>query len=390
MDFKLIPITKPSLDKNDLKHVKNVLSSKILTDGFYQKKSEDIIKNYINSKFVAVTHSCTAALEITGILINLKEGDEVILPSYGFVSIANAIVLRGAKPVFVEINPNDLNISYDDIKNKTSSKTKAIYVIHYAGNACEIEKISNYAKSKKIFLIEDAAHAFLGKYKNKFLGTFGDIGVFSFHETKNIVGGQAGCISINNSKLIGRANCILDKGTNRKIFIKNYKKKIISSKNNKKFYSWVDLGSEYRAPELSCALLYSQLLKVKKIQNIRKRNWNIFKNLINKINTQKFYLIESNKKSTSAYHILGLIFKTTKLANKFKLIFQQKKIAATFHYVPLHKSKMGKKYCNYALPITENIYNKVVRLPLYSGMTARELTKISSLIKYFLSKNDNH
>ena len=386
MDFKLIPITKPSLDKNDLKHVKNVLSSKILTDGFYQKKSEDIIKNYINSKFVAVTHSCTAALEITGILINLKKGDEVILPSYGFVSIANAIVLRGAKPVFVEINPEDLNISYDDIKNRTTNKTKAIYVIHYAGNACEIEKISQFAKSKKIFLVEDAAHAFLGKYKNKFLGTFGDIGVFSFHETKNIVGGQAGCISINNSKLIKRANYILDKGTNRRNFIKDYKKKIISSKNNKKFYSWVDLGSEYRAPELSSALLYSQLLKVKKIQNIRKKNWDIFNKLIDKLDSNKCYLIKSNKKSVSAYHILALIFSTTKLANDFKKVFQNKKIAATFHYVPLHQSKMGKKFCNYRLFLTENIYSRVVRLPLYSEMTKKEIIKISSLIKAFLIK----
>ena len=383
MDFKLIPITKPSLDESDLKHIKNVLSSKILTDGFYQKKSEIIIKNYLKSKFIAVTHSCTAALEISAILINLKPGDEVILPSYGFVSIANAIVLRGAKPIFVEVESHDLNISFNDIKKKITKKTKAIYVIHYAGNACEIEKISQYTKIKKIFLIEDAAHAFLGKYKNKSLGTYGDIGVFSFHETKNIVGGQAGCISINNRKLIRRANCILDKGTNRKIFIKNYKKKIISSNNNKKFYSWVDLGSEYRAPELSCALLYSQLLKIKKIQNIRKKNWFIFKKLIKKLNSQKFYLIEPNNKSTSAYHILGLIFKTTQLANQFKKIFQNEKIAATFHYVPLHKSKMGKKYCKYKLPITENIYSKVVRLPLFSDMKIREINKISLLIKRF-------
>ena len=384
MDFKLIPITKPSLDKTDLKHIKKVLTSKILTDGFYQKKSEDIIKSYIKSKFVSVTHSCTAALEISAILLNLKQGDEVIIPSYGFVSIANAVVLRGARPVFVEVNPEDLNISYEDIKNRTTKKTKAIYVIHYAGNSCEIEKISQYAKSKKIFLVEDVAHAFLGKYKNKFLGTFGDIGVFSFHETKNIVGGQAGCISINNSKLIKRTNYILDKGTNRKHFIKDYKKKIISSKNNKKFYSWVDLGSEYRAPELSSALLYSQLLKVKKIQNIRKRNWSIFNELINELKTEKFYLIKANVQSTSAYHILALIFKTTKLADNFKVISQRKKIAATFHYVPLHKSKMGKKFCTYALPITENIYNRVVRLPLYADMTKQEINKISSLITNFL------
>ena len=382
----MIPITKPFLDKSDLKHIKNVLSSKILTDGYYQNKSENIIKNYLKSKFIAVTHSCTAALEISAILINLKPGDEVMLPSYGFVSIANAIVLRGAKPLFVEVDTHDLNISFNDIKKKITKKTKAIYVIHYAGNACEIEKISQYCKSKKIFLIEDAAHAFLGKYKNKFLGTFGDIGVFSFHETKNIVGGQAGCISINNHKLIQRANYILDKGTNRKMFIKNYKKKIISPNNNKKFYSWVDLGSEYRAPELSSALLYSQLLKIKKIQNIRKKNWLIFKKLIEKLNTRKFYLIASSKKSVSAYHILGLIFKTTQLANQFKKTFQKKNVAATFHYVPLHKSKMGKKYCKYKLPITESIYSRVVRLPLYSDMKKNEINKISLLIKNFVTK----
>jgi len=386
MDIKMIPITKPLLDKSDLKHIKKVISSKILTDGYYQSKSEKIIRNLIKSKFVALTHSCTAALEISAILINLKKGDEVILPSYGFVSIANAIVLRGAKPVFVEINPHDLNISLRDIKNKTSKKTKAIYVIHYAGNSCEIKKISNYAKKNKIFLIEDAAHAFLAKYQKKFLGTFGDIGVFSFHETKNIVGGQAGCISINNSKFIKRVNFILDKGTNRKKFITNYKKKIISPKNNRKFYSWVDLGSEYRAPELSSALLYSQLLKIKKIQNNRKRIWNIFSELIDKLKTKKCYLIKPYKKSESAYHILALIFKSTELANSFKKKIQSQGIAATFHYVPLHKSSMGKKFCNYKLPLTEDIYSRVVRLPLYSEMTKQEIKKVYSSIKNFLIK----
>jgi dTDP-4-amino-4,6-dideoxygalactose transaminase len=384
----LIPITKPFLDKNDLTHLKRVITSKILTDGYYQSKCENIIKKSIKSKFVSLTHSCTAALEISSILINLKYGDEVILPSYGFVSIANAIVLRGAKPVFVEIEPKSLNISFDDIKKKTTKKTKAIYIIHYAGNSCEIEKIARYAKLNKLFLIEDAAHAFLGKYKNKFLGTIGDIGVFSFHETKNIVGGQAGCISINNSKLIKRTNFILDKGTNRRNFITNYKKKIISSKNNKNFYSWVDLGSEYRAPELSSALLYSQLHKIKKIQISRKKNWNYFYNLIKRLNSNKFYLIKPNNKSKSTYHILALIFETTKLANKFKNFIQKNNVAATFHYVPLHKSIMGKKFCKYQLPITENIYSRVVRLPLFSEMKKKEIIKISLLIKSFSHQNN--
>ena len=263
----MIPITKPSLDKSDLKYLKKALNSKILTDGFFQKETEKLIKNFIKSKFIALTQSCTAALEIASIIINLKKNDEVIMPSYGFVSLANAVVLRGAKPIFVEIDPLTLNISYKDIKRRISKRTKAIYVIHYAGNSCEIEKISKLAKKNKLFLIEDTAHAFLGKYNNKFLGTIGDIGVFSFHETKNIVAGQGGCISINNSSLIKRANSILDKGTDRRKFINDYKKIIKSS--NKKFYSWVDIGSEYRLSELSSALLYSQMLKANKIQKKR-------------------------------------------------------------------------------------------------------------------------
>ena len=284
----MIPITKPSLDISDLRYIKNVIKSKILTDGYYQKKTEELIKKLIKSKFVSLTQSCTAALEISSILINLKKGDEVIMPSYGFVSVANSVVLRNAKPVFAEIDPQTLNISYDDIKRRITKKTKAIYVIHYAGNSCEIEKIANLARKNRIYLIEDTAHSFLAKYKNKFLGTIGDIGVFSFHETKNLVGGQAGCISINNPSLIERTNTILDKGTDRKKFISNFKKKIISSQK-KGFYSWVDIGSEYRASELTSALLYSQIKKVKKIQDKRKKIWNRYRDNILKFKTDKFY-----------------------------------------------------------------------------------------------------
>ena len=382
MDIKMIPITKPLLDKSDLKHIKKVISSKILTDGYYQSKSEKIIRNLIKSKFIALTHSCTAALEISAILINLKKNDEVIMPSYGFVSIANAVVLRGAKPIFVDINPLTLNISYDDIKKKITKRTKAIYVIHYAGNSCEIKKISILAKKNKIYLVEDCAHAFLAKSNNKFLGTIGDLGVFSFHETKNLVAGQGGCISINNTFLLKRANSILDKGTDRKKFIKNFKSKIIKS-NNKKFYSWVDIGSEYRASELASALLYSQILKAKKIQKKRKYLWNKFNKTIFDLKTKKFYLIKPLVKTTSAYHLFVLIFKNSKLSYQFKNKMQKSNIAATFHYVPLHKSKMGKKFCNSKLPITENIYDRVVRLPLFPDMKKKEVNKIIKNIKEF-------
>lgn len=378
----MIPITKPSLDSSDYKHIKKVLKSKILTDGYFQQKTEILLKKSIKSKFVALTHSCTAALEISAILINLKKNDEVIMPSYGFVSVANAVVLRGAKPIFADINPFTLNISYDDIQKKITKRTKAIYVIHYAGNSCEIEKISRLAKKNKIYLVEDSAHAFLAKSKNKFLGTIGDIGVFSFHETKNLVAGQGGCISINNTLLLKRANSILDKGTDRKKFIKNFKNKIIKS-DNKKFYSWVDIGSEYRASELASALLYSQILKAKKIQKRRKYLWNKFYKCILDLKTEKFYIIKPLAKSTSAYHLFVLIFKNSKLSHQFKGKMQKSNIAATFHYVPLHKSKMGKKFSNSKLPVTENIYDRIVRLPLFPDMTKKEANKIIKNIREF-------
>ena len=383
MDITMIPITKPSLDRSDYRYIKQVLKSKILTDGYFQQKTEKLLKKYIKSKFVALTHSCTAALEISAILINLKKNDEVIMPSYGFVSVANAVVLRGAKPIFADINPLTLNVSYKDIRKKITKRTKAIYVIHYGGNSCEIDKISKLAKKNKIYLVEDCAHAFLAKNKNKFLGTIGDIGVFSFHETKNLVAGQGGCISINNTSLIKRANSILDKGTDRKKFINNFKSKIIKS-NNKKYYSWVDIGSEYRASELSSALLYSQMLKAKKIQKKRKYLWNKFNKSINDLKTKKFYLIKPPEESTSAYHLFVLVFINSKLSLQFKNKMQKSNIAATFHYVPLHKSKMGKKFSNSKLPITENIYDRIVRLPLFPDMTKKEINKINKNIKAFI------
>ena len=383
MDIKMIPITKPYIEKDDLKFLNKVVDSKILTDGFFQKKCESIIKNKLKSKFVAITHSCTAALEISSMLINLSKNDEVILPSYGFVSIANAVVLRGARPIFAEIDPLTLNISVSDVEKKITKKTKAIYVIHYAGNACDIIRLKKIAKANKLYLIEDAAHAYSAKFKSNYLGTLGDIGVYSFHETKNIVSGQGGCISINNPSLIKRANFILDKGTNRIEFINNYKKKIILS-NNKKFYSWVDIGSEYRAPELSCALLYSQLKKLHKIQRSRKKIWQWFKKEIDKINSNEFYIIKPLKNSISSYHLFVIVFNKKNIARKFMNYMQKNKIAATFHYVPLHMSKMAMKIKKQKLKTSESIYSRIVRLPLFPGMNQKMLNKIVFNIKRFL------
>ena len=382
----MIPITKPHIFDTSKKYINRVLNSNFLTDGKYQKLTENLIKKKLKSKFIAVTQSCTSALEITSILLDLKPNDEVILPSYGFVSLANSIIMRGAKPIFAEIDKDTLNICPKDVEKKISKKTKAIYIIHYAGHSCDMQQLLKIKKKYNLFLVEDSAHAFLGKYKNKFLGTIGDIGTFSFHETKNFVSGQGGCISINNKKLFKRIDFLLDKGTNRKKFIKDSNSTIIKSFQVRNYYSWVDIGSEYRSPEIPCALLFSQLEKSQVIQKKREEIWKKYKLLFNKINHQSVKMIEPIKNSVSSYHLLVLIFENIKLVNEFKKFLHYRGIAATFHYVPLHQSKMGKKFKKQKLPVTENIYKKIVRLPLYSSMSTKDFKKIKTSIEYFFSK----
>jgi dTDP-4-amino-4,6-dideoxygalactose transaminase len=384
----MIPISRPFFNKLEKKYLDQVLDSKILVDGPFQHKVEKIIEKKIQSKSISLTQSCTHALEIASILLNIKKGDEIIVPSYGYVSLCNSIVLRGGIPIFADINPTNLNIDPDDIERKITKKTKAIYIIHYAGNSCDLKKIIKIKKKYNLYLVEDAAHAFLGKYKDKYLGTIGDIGVFSFHETKNITGGQAGCISINNKKFTKRKDYILDKGTDRRSFIRNIYKKIINANLNKKFYSWVDVGSEYRASEISSALICAQLKKIFYIQNSRKILYEKYLKLFQKINSNLLELIPTNKFNKSAYHLFAIIFKNELIAKKFKIFLQNNDIAATFHYVPLHKSKMGRLFRVKKLKITENIYKRIVRIPFFCGLKESELKKIENTIyKFFKNKS---
>ena len=303
----MIYFAKPSISKLEIKNINKVLKTGILTDGYFQNKTSELIKNKINSNFVALTQSCTDGLELAASLINLKKGDEVIMPSFTFTSTANAVVLKGANPVFVDINPEDLNINVDKVEKLITKKTKAIFVVHYGGNCINLKKILKLKKKYKLFLIEDAAHSFLSKYKKKFAGTIGDIGVFSFHETKNLVAGQGGAISVNNRKLIKRANYLLDKGTDRIDFLKNYKKQFISEKikSKKKYYSWVDTGSEYRASELSSALIYSQIQRYKKIYSARRKIWKKYFNYLKKLNNKNIQLLTNNEESKNVYHLFA-------------------------------------------------------------------------------------
>ena len=371
---KNILFNKSFITKYEKSNINKVFENKKFTDGEFQKKCEKFIENKIKSNCIALTQSCSSALEIAMLLINLKSNDEVIMPSYTFTSTANAVLLRGAKPIFIDVNPHDVNLNYELVEKKITKKTKAIIVVHYGGVACDMDKYLKLKKKHKIYIIEDAAHAFLGKFKNSHLGTIGDFGAFSFHETKNFVGGQCGALSINNLKFKNKAKIILDKGTDRSL---------ISDK--KKYYSWKGVGSEYRATELSAALLFGQLRNSNIIQKNRRDIWNKYFSEFSNIHNKNFYVFKKNHQNKkSAYHVFPIIFKNIKLRDKFILNMKNKGIDCYFHYYPLHMSDFGKKFLRHKLPITEKIYNGLVRLPLYPNLTNKEVDKIISTAKKYL------
>ena len=261
MKKKIIPFNKvKTYEQKFLSNFKILKKKSVYSAcGYYTKQCEKWINKNLKTKFSIMTHSCTAALEMTALLLDLKKNDEVIMPSYTFVSTANAFVLRGAKPVFIDINVENLNIDINQIEKAITKKTKAIVIVHYAGMSCEIDKVKKIAKKRNIYLIEDASHSILAYYKNKPLGSFGDFATLSFHESKNMHCGQGGALLINNQKFIKRAKIIRDKGTNRDQFSQNLVSK----------YSWVDVGSSFALNEILASFLYPQLEKSKKNTKIR-------------------------------------------------------------------------------------------------------------------------
>lgn len=384
----MIHLTSPSINNQAIKNVLKVLKTKKFTDGQFQTSAEELIKKKIKSNFIALTQSCTDALEMASIIINLRKGDEVIMPSFTFTSTANAVVMRGAKPRFVDVCPKTLCIDPLKIEKQINKKTKAIYVVHYGGLCCDMDKILKLKKKYDLYIVEDAAHSFLTKYKNRYAGTIGDIGTFSFHETKNIIGGQGGAISINNKSFIKRADYLLDKGTNRRTLIKNNKVKVIfeNKKNIKtpnKYYSWLDIGSEYRASELASALIFSQLRNSQNLQKKRQKLWNKYLNFLKKFDQNIFEILKTNKNIKSSYHLFILIMKSSHMATKIRSFLQNKNIASTFHYIPLHKSRFGKKFPAGPLTFTNNVWSKIVRLPFYPDLSEKDLKKVFKNLKYF-------
>ncbi|MGM0411338.1 MAG: dTDP-4-amino-4,6-dideoxygalactose transaminase [Bacillota bacterium] len=378
--MKDIPFTKPYLTDIESEYVQDVLKrKKISGDRKYTKKVNKYIENKFDTPKALLTTSCTHALEMACLLIDLKPNDEVILPSYTFVSTANPILLRGAEPVFVEIKKDTLNMDPNDIEKKITDKTKAIIPVHYAGVGCNMEKIMKIAKKNDLYVIEDAAQAVNAKYKDDYLGTIGDIGCYSFHESKNYVAGEGGAILINNdnSKLKKRAEIIREKGTNRSEFMRGEVDK----------YTWVDIGSSYLPSDLLAALLWGQLKKIDEINNMRRDNFEKYYKKLKPLEREgKIRLPKIPKDRESNYHLFYIIFNSKHKRNEIMDILKNKGIHAVFHYVPLHSSPMGKKlgYKPDDLPITEEISSRILRLPLYPELESDELNYIiDSLYELF-------
>lgn len=367
----------PFLGK-ELEYIKEsiVINNKICGDGVYTQKCNQWIEQKTKVQRSLLTTSCTHALEMAAILCDIKAGDEVLMPSYTFVSTANAFVLRGAKIVFVDIRPDTMNIDENLIENAITNKTKVIVPVHYAGIGCEMDKIMDIAKKYKLFVVEDAAQGVMAQYKGRALGSIGDFGCYSFHETKNYSMGEGGSILINNDKFIERAEIIREKGTNRSKFFRGQIDK----------YTWVDLGSSYLPSEMNAAYLYAQLEEADKINNKRLELWNVYyqelKQLQNKGIIKLPYVPKECKHNAHIFYI-----KTKDLKERTKLINYLKNngILSVFHYVPLHSSLAGLKFGRFhgQDKYTTKESERLLRLPMFYDLDIDSAKEICEKIKWF-------
>jgi dTDP-4-amino-4,6-dideoxygalactose transaminase len=372
----LIPFNIPYYSGKEKKSISNVMDTKVLTGDFeLMEKSQHFLENKYQFPNVFLTNSCTTALEMAALLVGIEPDDEVILPSYTYVSTANAFALRGAKLVFADSKQNHPNIDEDQIERLITPKTKAIVLVHYAGVACDMDKVIQIARKNNIFVIEDAAQCIDSYYKNKALGTFGDIACFSFHETKNIHCGEGGCIVVNNSNLVSRADRIKNKGTNRSAFMRNEVKK----------YEWVDLGFSSTPSAISVAFLYPQLVDIDKVQEKRKKIWNRYlENLSIASLADKVQLPIIPDYASNNAHIFYLVCKSENERNLLINHLKKNSIQTVFHYQSLHNSPYYLEKYNGPDLLQADRYSKcLLRLPLFFDLSLKEVDYISEKIIEF-------
>lgn len=372
-----IPFNKPFLTGKETRYIEEAVSSmKISGDGMFTKKCHTFFEDKYGFHKCLLTTSCTDALEMAAILIDIQAGDEVIMPSYTFVSTANAFVLRGAKIVFADSLPDHPNIDVSKLEALITSKTKAIVPVHYGGVACDMDAIIALAKKYNFFVIEDAAQAIDSFYKGKPLGSFGHLAAFSFHETKNIISGEGGMLVINDQRFAQRAEIIREKGTNRSQFYRGEVDK----------YGWMDIGSSFLPSDIIAAFLYAQLENIDKIQSKRIAHWNAFYEKLKPLSDKKFFtLLECTEGKTNNGHLFALILPDLEERTKLIEFMRSKGILAVFHYLSLHKSPYFlDKHDGRILKNCDNFSDTLVRLPFYYELTRDEIDLIcNTIIDYF-------
>ena len=371
----MIPFTKPSITEVEKKYIMDALETgKLCGDGSYTKKCNQWFKENEGIENFLLTTSCTHSLELAALLLELQPGDEVLVPSYTFVSTADAIMLRGAKPVFVDIDKRTFNMDVNLIEEKITKNTKAIFPVHYAGVACDMDKIMELAKKYNLKVVEDAAQGVMAYYKGKPLGTIGDYGCYSFHETKNYVMGEGGAIIVKSDKKFEEAEIIREKGTNRSQFIKGIVDK----------YTWHQVGSSYLPSDVLSAMLYGQLMRADEIMEKRMNIWNTYNNEFEELEkTGKLvrpYIPEYAKHNAHMYYI---VLPTQEKRNEVLDKLKENGIGAVFHYIPLHTSPVGIKlgYKKGDLPVTEEYSGRLLRLPLYADMTEEDVKCVINNVK---------
>lgn len=372
-----IPFNRPSITGNELQYISEAINSGHASgDGRFTQYCHKWLEDHLGTQKALLTTSCTHALEMAAVLLNIQPGDEIIVPSFTFVSTANAFVMRGAHPVFIDIRPDTLNLDENLLQELITPCTRAIIVVHYAGIGSEMDSIMEISLHHGVPIVEDNAHGLFGKYKGKNLGTFGSLATQSFHETKNITCGEGGALLINDPKYNERAEIIREKGTNRSRFFRGEVDK----------YTWVDIGSSYLPSDMLAAFLFAQLESHAEIQSKRKKIWEKYHvNLDQWAQETGTTLPTIPEHVDQPYHMYYLLLPSLRFRQGLIAYLKERSILSVFHYLPLHTSEMGKRFGGKPgdCPVTEDISDRLLRLPFYAGLEPYEQDKvIEAIINY--------
>jgi dTDP-4-amino-4,6-dideoxygalactose transaminase len=372
-----VDFNHPAIVGREMEYMHRAVENRHISgDGAFTKKCHEFLEQELGVPKALLTTSCTHALEMAALLLDIQEGDEVIFPDFTFVSTVNAFVLRGARPVFLDIRPDTLNLDETRLEAAISPRTKAIVPVHYAGVGCEMDTIMEIAGRYGIPVVEDNAHGLFGKYKGTNLGTFGALATQSFHETKNFTCGEGGALLVNQSSLIERAEIIREKGTNRSRFFRGQVDK----------YTWVDLGSSYLPSDILAAFLYAQFEQRAKIQERRRNVWNLYSSGLKEwAEAHAVQLPCIPEHCEQPYHMFYLLMPSLVARQRFILYLREHGVNSVFHYLPLHLSDMGKSFGGKEgdLPVTESVSDRLVRLPFYNDLESQDQEQVIDTIHSF-------